>query len=105
RFNSIFAKKAPPWPVSVENLPRRLRALALLGALATTTRGAPPSLRGLTELWRGQDGVIDVLAAWDAPVTLRAPRFDADVPDRMRAPLGVLLGMAFRGGKTLRELI
>ncbi len=105
RWNALFHKGAPAYPKNAAELPRRLRALTLLGALAARSLGAPPSLRGLTEMVRAHAGAIDVLARFDAPVKLKQPKFDADIPDQLRGALGVLLGRAFRGGLSLGELV
>ena len=105
RWNFIFRKDAAPWATSTARLPRRLRALVTLGALASRIRGQAPSLRGLTELWQNQARALDVMARWDETVKLAAPRFDGDAPAHLLPALGALLGAAFRGGRTLGQLV
>lgn len=105
RWNRLFRKGAPRYAEAAPRLPRRLRALTLLGGLAARLGGRPPSLRTLSELWEGQGPVLDVLERWGEPARLVAPRFDADVPALLQPALGAFLGAAFRGGRTLGELV
>ena len=105
RFNTLFRKEGGLYPQLFAELPRRLRALRFLAALSVRAAGRAPSLRALTELWQLQSSMIDVLASWDEPVHVLKPQFGADVPEALQAPLGILLGGAFRGGKTLGELV
>ncbi len=105
RYNALFKKGAIAYPKAIAELPSRLRALTFLGALAARSLGASPSLRGLTEIFRAQAETIDVLVKFSASVKLTAPKFDADIPTALQGALGVLLGGAFRGGKTLGELV
>jgi hypothetical protein len=105
RFGALFAGGGASYALTVERLPRRLRALTFLGALATRSLGAPPSLRGLTELARAQAPILDVLERWTTIVKLAAPQFSADVAPALQAPLAILLGGAFRGGRTVGELV
>ncbi len=86
-------------------LPRRLFALAFLGTLAADLLDEAPSLRGLTELWHGQRGTLDVLARWDASVKIRNPQFSADLPPLLQPHLGKLLGLGFRGGSSLGQIV
>jgi Fe-S-cluster containining protein len=105
RWNALFRKHAPSYPKAVAELPRRLRALTFIAGLAARSLGGPPSLRGITELYRAQADAIDVLCAFTAPVKLTDPRFEADIPPQLQGALGVLLGGAMRGGKTLGQLV
>ena len=105
RWNAIFSRGAPPFPRSIAELPRRLRALTFLAALAARSLGRAPSLRGITELSRAQAPLLSLLTRFDAPVQLASPQFEADVPSLLQTPLAILLGGAFRGGKTLGELV
>jgi hypothetical protein len=105
RWNALFARGAPAYPQAVRDLPLRLRALTFLAALAARSLGEPPSLRGVTELLRAQTAVLDVLARFDAPVQLAEPKFDADVAPALQGALGALLAGAFRGGRTLGQLV
>jgi hypothetical protein len=103
RFSALFNKHGGLYSEHIEVLPKKIRALAFLAALGA--RATPPTLRSLTEIWQMQSGAIDVLAHFDEPVHLLQPKFDADLPAMMQPALGVLLGGAFRGGKTLGELV
>jgi hypothetical protein len=105
RWNYLFRKDALAYPIAVDRLTRRLRAVTFLAALAARTAGAPPSLRGLTELCHMQSFTLDVLERWDEPVRLVGASFDADVPAPLEPALGALLAGAFRGGKPLGELL
>ncbi|HZS38423.1 MAG TPA: hypothetical protein VFF06_16425 [Polyangia bacterium] len=105
RWNSLFHKEAGPYPRVLLRLPRRLRALTFLAALGARGIGGAPSLRGITELWQGQADALDVLARWDEPVRVAGQSFDADVPPNLHAALGRLLAGAFRGGRTLGQLV
>jgi Fe-S-cluster containining protein len=105
RWNFLFRKDAPPYPQGLARVVLRLRALAFLGTQATRVRGAAPSLRGLTELWIMQAPVLDVLERWQEPVQMLATRFDADIPAPLEPALGVMMGAAFRGKKTLGEVV
>jgi Fe-S-cluster containining protein len=105
RFNTLFRKEGGLYPQLFAQLPRRLGALRFLAAMSVRAAGRAPSLRALTELWQLQSLTLDVLANWDEPVRLTKPQFGADVPETLQAPLGILLGGAFRGGKTLGELV
>ena len=101
RFNTLFRKEGGgPYPHLIELLPRRVRALGFLAAL-----GNRPSLRSLTEIWTQQSLILDVLTNWEEPVQLMKPQFDADIPEPLQPALGTLLGGAFRGGKTLGDLV
>jgi Fe-S-cluster containining protein len=104
RFNLLFRKEGGgPYSHLIEMLPRRIRALGLLGSLGARRR--PPSLRSLTELWTQQSQILDVLTNWDEPVQMMQPQFDASIPEELQPALGALLGGAFRGGKTLGDLV
>lgn len=105
RWNALFRKGALAYPRELERLPRRLRALTLLAALSARSLGAAPTLRGVTELYRAQAGALDVLERFAQPVKLAQPKFSADVPQPLQPALGALLGGAFRGGRTLGELV
>ncbi|MSP63684.1 MAG: YkgJ family cysteine cluster protein [Myxococcales bacterium] len=105
RWNALFHKGAPAWPHSVARLPRRLRALTFLAALAARSLGAAPSLRGITELLRAQASVLAVLERFDAPVKLAEARFDSDVAPHLQTALALLLGGAYRGGRSLGEIV
>jgi Fe-S-cluster containining protein len=105
RWNTLFKKDAGNYDHVAPRLPRRIRALGFLGAMALRARGAMPSLRDLTELCQMQLGALEVLSSWREPVQVVRPNFDADIPESMRAPLGVLMAGAFRGGKTLGDLV
>jgi hypothetical protein len=104
RFNTLFRKEGGgPYSHLVEMLPRRIRALGLLGSQAA--RSQPPTLRSLTEQWVQQAAHLDVLTAWNEPVALTQPRFDAAIPEPLQPALGALLGGAYRGGRTLGDLV
>jgi hypothetical protein len=105
RWNTLFRKDAGDYPTAAERLPRRVRALGFLAAMATRARGTPPSIRGLTELWQMQTRTLDVLTNWNQDVRLAQPTFEGDVSDEFTAAFGVLIGGAFRGGRTLGELL
>ncbi len=105
RYNALFRKEGGLYPQLAAMLPRRLRALGFLAALAARAGRRSPSLRGMTELWQMQSATLDVLTNWREPVHLLRPNFDADVPAALQAALGVLLAGAFRGGKSLGELV
>jgi Fe-S-cluster containining protein len=105
RFNTLFRKEGGgPYSFLMGMLPRRLRALGFLAALAARA-GGKPSLRSMTELWTQQAPTLDVLVSWNEPVHMLRPEFDASVPAQLQPALGALLAGAFRGGKTLGELI
>ena len=105
RFNTLFRKEGGLYPQQAKILPLRTRALGLLSALAARAAGRTPSLRSMTELWQMQSSTLDVLAHFSEPVHVLRPQFDADVPAPLQPALGVLLGGAFRGGKSLGELV
>ena len=106
RFAQLFeARGQRAYPTELAALPIRVRALTLLGSLAADLLNETPSLRALTELWHGQRETLDVLAAWDEPVQIRSPQFSADLPPLLQPLLGQLLGLGFRGGKTLGQLV
>jgi Fe-S-cluster containining protein len=101
RFNTLFRKEGGgPYAHLIDFLPRRVRALGLLASLANR-----PSLRSLTEMWTQESALLDVLTNWEEPVSMTQPRFDADVPEPLQPALGALLGGAYRGGKTLGDLV
>lgn len=108
RVGRLFRRGADAYADEARRLPLRLRALALLGALVKED-GAPPSLRGLCELWQGQAEVLDVLARFPEKVRLATPRFSADAPPLLLPATGALLGAAFRasarGGAPLADLV
>jgi len=103
RFGWIFRRGALPWPVVTRRLPARAAALVLLAA--SSPLPGPPSLRALTELWYEAAFALDVLERWDEPVKLRSTAFESDVPALLQPALGALLAGAFRGGKTLGQLV
>ncbi len=103
RFGWIFRRGAMPWPLLQQRLPARASALVLLAAASPLP--GPPSLRALTELWYEAAFALDVLERWDEPVQLRSTAFESDVPALLQPALGAILGGAFRGGKTLGQLL
>jgi hypothetical protein len=104
-LNALFKKDAANYDWAAPRLPRRLRALTFVAALGARARGGALSLRDISELWQLQSATLDVLACWNETVRVLNPSFDADIPDDFRATLGVLLGGAYRGGRTLGELV
>jgi hypothetical protein len=56
-------------------------------------------------MWTQESALLDVLTHWEEPVAMTQPRFDADVPEALQPALGALLGGAYRGGKTLGDLV
>jgi hypothetical protein len=101
RFNTLFRKEGGgPYSHLIAMLPKRIRALGLLAGL-----GGQPSLRSLTELWTQQASTLDVLTNWEEPIQMTSPKFDASIPDELQPALGALLGGAYRGGKTLGDLV
>lgn len=105
RFAQLFDTTGSSYAAEYTALPARLFALTVLGVLAADLLGETPSLRALTELWHGQRATLDVLCAWDRPVHIRAPQFSADLPAVLQPHLGQLLGLGFRGGKTLGAIV
>lgn len=105
RWNLLFRKEARPYTETLTELPRRLRALTFLGTQALRMTGRLPGLRSLSEMWQGEGQALDVLTRWDRQVQVREPRFATDIAEPLRPALGVLLSGAFRGGKTLGELV
>jgi len=103
RFGWMFRRGAMPWSLQHQRLPARASALALLAACSPLP--GPPSLRALTELWYEAAFALDVLERWDEPMQLRGTAFESDVPSLLQPALGALLAGAFRGGKTLGQLL
>lgn len=105
RFAQLFDGRIASYDDELAALPTRLLGLTMLGALAAEAMGATPSLRALTELWHGQRATLDVLVAWERKVQIKTPQFSADLPAALQPHLGKLLGLGFRGQKTLGEIV
>jgi len=69
RMNLLTLPGAPPYPKLVHAMETQLAAGAWLAALSARA-GRAPSLRGIAELWRGLPLVRELLARWEARVTL-----------------------------------
>lgn len=69
RMNLLTLPGAPPHSALLRTIEAQLAAGAWLAALSARA-GRAPSLRGIAELWRGLPLVRELLARWQARVTL-----------------------------------
>jgi Fe-S-cluster containining protein len=108
RIGRLFTRPPQRWADAVHALAPRAHALLAIAAAATATAGAPPSIRGVTELAAEGAQALEVIARWDDAVA--APTtFAVDVPPALEPALGAVLGAAFRlapngARRTLGEL-
>lgn len=108
RVGRLFSPRPAPWPIAVAAVASRAHALLALAASAVAASGAPPSIRGVTELAHDGAQALEIIARWDDPVAAPAT-FAVDVPPALQPGLGAALGAAFRPGpsgarRTLGEI-